>query len=91
VARQTTLSPEIIGRAIDLTPLGKPLLFIIIVAAFGFFFDSFDIVIVGYAMPSIAREFMLGPKQLGLIGSSALAGMAVGSWCWGWVADRWGR
>jgi len=91
VARHTTLSPEIIGRAIDLSPLTKPLLFIIFVAAAGFFFDSFDIVVVSYAMPSIAREFVLGPRQLGLIGSSALAGMALGSWCWGWVADRWGR
>jgi putative MFS transporter len=91
VARQTTLSPEIIGRAIDLMPLTGPLLFIILVAAAGFFFDSFDIVVVSYAMPSIAHEFLLGPKQLGLIGSSALAGMAIGSWCWGWVADRWGR
>ena len=91
VAKLTTLSPEIIGRAIDLTPLTRALLFIIIVAAAGFFFDSFDIVIVGYAMPSIAHEFLLGPKQLGLIGSSALAGMAVGSWAWGFVADRWGR
>ena len=91
MARQTTLSPEIIGRAIDLMPLTGPLLFIILVAAAGFFFDSFDIVVVSYAMPSIAHEFLLGPKQLGLIGSSALAGMAIGSWCWGWVADRWGR
>jgi putative MFS transporter len=91
VPRQTTLTPDIIGRAIDLTPLTKPLMFIVFVAAAGFFFDSFDIVIVGYAMPSIAREFVLGPKQLGLVGSSALAGMALGSWGWGWVADRWGR
>jgi putative MFS transporter len=91
VARKNALSPEIIGRAIDLTPLTRPLLFIIAVAAAGFFFDSFDIVIVGYAMPSIAHEFMLGPKQLGLVGSSALAGMALGSWMWGFVADRWGR
>jgi putative MFS transporter len=91
VAKPTTLRPEIIGRAIDLTPLTRPLLFIILVAAAGFMFDSFDIVVVSYAMPSIAHEFMLGPKQLGLVGSSALAGMAIGSWCWGFVADRWGR
>jgi len=91
VATPVALTPEIIGRAIDRTPLTKAMLFIIIVAAAGFFFDSFDIVVVSYAMPSIAREFMLGPKQLGVIGSAALAGMAIGSWTWGWVADRWGR
>ena len=88
---QAPLSPEIIGRAIDLAPLSRPLMFIIAVAAAGFFFDSFDIVIVSYALPSIAKEFQLVPHQIGLIGSAALAGMGVGSWIWGWIADRWGR
>jgi putative MFS transporter len=86
-----TLTPEIIGRAIDKVPLNKPLSFIIAVAAFGFFFDSFDIVIVSYALPVIKQEFGLDPKQLGVIGSAALAGMGLGSWFWGWVADSWGR
>jgi putative MFS transporter len=85
------LTPEIIGRAIDLAPLTRSLMLIVGVAAAGFFFDSFDIVIVSYALPSIAKEFALVPHQVGLIGSSALAGMGVGSWIWGWIADRWGR
>src|SRR4051812_18179262 len=85
------LTPEIIGRAIDRMTLNRALGFIIAVAAAGFFFDSFDIVIVSYALPLIRSEFALDPKQLGLIGSSALAGMGIGSWIWGWIADRWGR
>ncbi len=86
-----TLTPELIGRAIDKTPLNSALKFIIAVAAAGFFFDSFDIVIVGFALPLIKTEFGLDPKQMGLIGSAALAGMGLGSWFWGWVADKWGR
>jgi putative MFS transporter len=85
------LTPELIGRAIDKITLNKALIFIIGVAAAGFFFDSFDIVIVSYALPMIKQEFALDPKQVGLIGSAALAGMGLGSWMWGWVADRWGR
>jgi len=85
------LSPEIIGRAIDNIRLNGALKFIIAVAAAGFLFDSFDITIVGYALPKIREEFGLSPTQVGLVGSSALAGMGVGSWCWGWVADKWGR
>ena len=85
------LTPELIGRAIDKTAMNTALAFIIAVAAAGFFFDSFDIVIVSYALPVIKQEFALDPKQLGLIGSAALAGMGVGSWIWGWVADKWGR
>src|ERR1700712_4468939 len=86
-----TLTPELIGRAIDKLTLNKALIFIIAVAAAGFFFDSFDIVIVSYPLPLIRQEFNLDPKQVGLIGSAALAGMGLGSWFWGWVADRWGR
>lgn len=85
------MTPELIGRAIDKTQLNKALMLIIAVAAAGFFFDSFDIVIVSYALPVIKQEFALDPKQLGLIGSAALAGMGLGSWFWGWVADKWGR
>jgi putative MFS transporter len=85
------LTPELIGRAIDKVTLNKALIFIIAVAAAGFFFDSFDIVIVSYGLPLIKQEFNLDPKQVGLIGSAALAGMGLGSWFWGWVADRWGR
>ena len=85
------LTPELIGRAIDKTPMNNSLRFIIAVAAAGFFFDSFDIVIVSFALPVIKQEFGLDPKQMGLIGSAALAGMGLGSWFWGWVADRWGR
>lgn len=91
MAGSAPLSPEIIGRAIDQAPLTKPLRFIVAVAAAGYFFDSFDIVILAYALPSIAKEFQLAPQQIGLIGSAGLAGMGVGSWIWGWIADRWGR
>jgi len=44
-------------------------------------FDPRSIVIVSYALPSIAKEFQLTPQQVGLIGSSALAGMGIGSFC----------
>jgi len=91
VSQSLPLTPEIIGRAIDNTPLNNALKFIIAVAAAGFLFDSFDITIVGYALPKIRQEFSLTPAQVGLVGSSALAGMGVGSWCWGWIADKWGR
>jgi MFS transporter, putative metabolite:H+ symporter len=86
-----TLTSEIIGRAIDAMQMTGALKFIIAVAAIGFLFDSFDITIVAYALPKIRQEFSLSPQQIGLAGSAALAGMGIGSWCWGWVADRWGR
>ncbi len=88
---QPPISPEIIGQAIDLAPLTKPLMFIVAIAAAGYFFDSFDIYVISYALPGVAAEFHLAPQQLGLVGSAGFAGMAIGSWVWGWMADRWGR
>jgi putative MFS transporter len=91
MSRTQSLTPEIIGRAIDNLKLTGPLKFIIAVAAAGFLFDSFDITIVAYALPKIRQDFGLSPQEVGLVGSAALAGMGLGSWCWGWIADRWGR
>lgn len=91
MSQSAPLTPEIIGRAIDNIRLNGALKFIIGVAAAGFLFDSFDITIVGYALPRIRQEFSLSPTEIGIAGSAALAGMGVGSWCWGWVADKWGR
>ncbi len=85
------LTPEIIGRAIDRAQLTGSMKFIVAIAAAGYFFDSFDIYILSYALPSLSKEFGLAPQQIGIIGSAGLAGMGVGSWIWGWIADRWGR
>ena len=72
VSQSAPLTPEIIGRAIDNTPLNNALKFIIAVAAAGFLFNSFDITIVGYALPKIRpgvlpvadrRSALSGPRH----------------------------
>ena len=91
MAGSAPLTANIIGRAIDGAQLTGRLKFIVAIAAAGYFFDSFDIYILSYALPSLSKEFGLAPQQIGVIGSAGLAGMGVGSWIWGWIADRWGR
>src|SRR6516165_1311798 len=72
VNKTTAISPEIIGQAIDMVGPNKRLMFIISVAAAGYFFDSFDISIISYVLPSVAKEFQLAPQKLGLVGSAGL-------------------
>src|SRR5258708_27942304 len=91
MSQSRPLTPEIIGRALDSAKLTPQLKFIIVVAAAGFLFDSFDITIVAYALPKIRQEFNLTSQEVGLAGSAALAGMGVGAWGWGSVADKLGR
>ena len=69
MSQPAPLTPEIIGRAIDNTPLNGALKLIIAVAAAGFLFDSFDITIVGYALPKIRdvgmRQMSMGINEAG--------------------------
>lgn len=53
--------------------------------------DGFDILAVTFAAPGIARQWAVGPGTIGLVVSSGLAGMVVGSLTLGQLADRIGR
>jgi putative MFS transporter len=64
---------------------------VIVIAALASLFDAGDAYLLGFAMPGIAKEFALKPQTLGLIASSTLVGMTLGSFLWGWIADKWGR
>jgi AAHS family 4-hydroxybenzoate transporter-like MFS transporter len=64
----------------------------IIVICFGMaLLEGFDSQAMGYAAPSVAREFGLSPGALSLVFSSGLLGMLVGSFVFGFAADRIGR
>jgi MFS transporter, AAHS family, 4-hydroxybenzoate transporter len=53
--------------------------------------EGFDSQAMGYAAPSVAKEFGLGPAALSLVFSSGLIGMFLGSGLFGLAADRLGR
>ncbi|MGA2990043.1 MAG: MFS transporter [Candidatus Korobacteraceae bacterium] len=85
------LSFRIVGHAIDSSPITRPLVGVIIIAALASLFDAGDAYLYGFAIPGIAKEFGAKPAQLGLIGSFTLLGMCLGSFMWGWIADKYGR
>ena len=53
--------------------------------------DGFDVLAISYAAPSIAAEWHMAPADLGILFSSGLAGMTLGSLILGPMADRYGR
>ena len=65
--------------------------FIVLAAAMGFMFDSFDTYIVSYAMPSIIKEWQITPVVNGMLASAGIWGMFLGALIWGPVTDRYGR
>lgn len=53
--------------------------------------DGLDILVIAFTAPSIAAEWGLGPEALGVVFSSGLAGMVLGSLFLAPMADRIGR
>ncbi|GAA1546051.1 MFS transporter [Nocardioides humi] len=53
--------------------------------------DGLDAQLIAYAAPSIVKEFGFGPASFGVVFSSSLLGMALGSVVFGMLADRIGR
>ena len=53
--------------------------------------DGFDILAITFAAPGITREWALGPGALGIVISTGLVGMSVGSLLIAPLADRLGR
>jgi benzoate transport len=53
--------------------------------------DGFDLLAISFAAPAIAKAWQLDPKTLGIVFSSGLVGMTIGSFLLGPAADRIGR
>lgn len=64
---------------------------ILITSGIGNLFDSMDVALFSYILVSLGRDWHLNSGVLGLLGSLALFGMAIGSAFSGSLADRFGR
>lgn len=53
--------------------------------------DAAEVLLLGFALPSIIAEFGLTPTQGGLTVTATFAGMLVGAWFWGTISDYIGR
>ncbi|MGI9861481.1 MFS transporter [Moorella naiadis] len=80
-----------VARSIDKLSINSFMKYMLVVAAAGFLFDSFDTSLVAYIMPSIAKEFNLSPVIIGLVASAAVWGTVLGQYVWGPLADKLGR
>ncbi|GHI00980.1 MFS transporter [Neobacillus kokaensis] len=57
----------------------------------GMFCDGYILGMIGYAMVLLGPQMNLSPFWYGMIGSSALIGIFIGSLLCGWLTDRIGR
>ncbi|WP_022798701.1 MFS transporter [Thermus islandicus] len=76
---------------LDRLPLGRPHLRLLFLLGLGWALDAMDVGLIGFTLPALSREFSLGPKEAGLLGSAGLLGMLLGAAFGGRLADRLGR
>lgn len=90
MATETIRSDDFVAR-LEVLPFSRPHWNIALIAAFGVLFDATDFALFGSALPSISKEFGLGPAQAGLLATLGLVGAFFGAIVWGTVSDYIGR
>jgi putative MFS transporter len=87
----STPSTNTVDGVIEKLPISKVHIFVVLAAALGFMFDSFDTYLVSYSMPSIIQEWNISSVTNGILQSAALWGMFIGAIFWGPITDKYGR
>jgi hypothetical protein len=87
VTRATATGQE----AIDETGYGRFKRRLLAVCGVTWAADAAEVLLVGFALPSIRAEFGLDAVTGGLLATAGFAGMLPGAWFWGPAADRIGR
>ncbi|KGE16971.1 MFS transporter [Paenibacillus wynnii] len=60
-------------------------------AGISWMFDAMDVGMISFVVAALAKEWKLGPEQIGILTSINSVGMAVGAAAAGIMADRFGR
>lgn len=80
-----------ISEFIDSRPVGGYQLRILVTCFIVMLLDGFDMQVLGLAVPALAREWGLTPKDFALAQTAGPIGMFIGAMSLGPLADRYGR
>jgi putative MFS transporter len=85
------MSAETFVARLDRVPLNSFHWRLLITSGFGWMFDAMDVLVIGFLVAPITKEFTLAPAQVGLVASAGFVGMFLGAAISGRLADRYGR
>ena len=80
-----------IGQILDEGPFSRFQQLVVALVAITVVIDGFDSQLIGFAIPSIAKELGEARSAFAPVVAAGLFGMGVGSGCAGFVGDRYGR
>ena len=85
------MSAETFVARLDRVPLNRFHWTLLITSGLGWMFDAMDVLLIGFLVAPITKEFALAPAQIGLVASAGFVGMFLGAAISGRLADRYGR
>ena len=80
-----------IAEIVERGGFGRPLLLILALCFLLMVCDSYDVAALSFAAPVLIRQWGITPAAMGVVFSTGLFGLLVGSILFGWVGDRFGR
>jgi MFS transporter, AAHS family, 4-hydroxybenzoate transporter len=80
-----------VGALIETRPIGRAQWTVIGLCAFVAMLDGLDLQSIGLAAPAMIAQLRIAPHIFGFVFSAALAGLALGAFLLGPLADRVGR
>lgn len=84
------LEANLISR-LDRVPMNKSILGIVILLAWCWVMEAFDIGMISQVILVLRKIWSLDANTLGLLGSCSTAGVVIGTICLGYLSDRFGR
>ncbi|HEV8654560.1 MAG TPA: MFS transporter [Candidatus Limnocylindria bacterium] len=85
------MSAETFVARLDRVPLNSFHWKLLVTSGLGWMFDAMDVLLIGFLVAPITKEFTLAPAQVGLVASAGFVGMFLGAAISGRLADRYGR
>jgi len=85
------MSAETFVARLDRVPLNRFHWTLLVTSGLGWMFDAMDVLLIGFLVAPITKEFALAPAQVGLVASAGFVGMFLGAAISGRLADRYGR
>ena len=88
-----------LSARMDRIPATRYLWLLVLLISLGGFFEVYDLIFTGYIAPGMAKSGMLKTTTSAFFGlqgiagfiAATFAGLFVGTFCFGWLPDRYGR